>query len=413
VRLMVDFRGRTGPFEVESSVDMENMEAIIDATLNTVRNSIVSTLASNEVEVYTNFQTESNIEVDPIEGGGYDIAVVQRYSGTIDEHDNEGDERGRLHISVLPEGGRTKVELQDDVMREDKETENKPIGSAGTTKGITKPLEMIRGNPEKVALGYGPPHPLDDIEPTSVDEEIPSMSNTEIVDLFSEWITECIRRTQVAAINDEHGFYVDGANNVVGVVEGTGSRIHYPAHNMSAVRAKFHTHPKFSSAAIPSAPDINSATATQVGTVHMLSITGASTFFYYDEERYREFLDKASPEHDTDPQLKPVKQAPLTAYKVIDADRIGDKETYIDAYVSEMKRILDLNLDMKEDIIDSLGLHGNIEQMLRSNVRETHDDMVERLGDDDDEIIEGISEAIDERGKALQTSRHIVPTMDT
>lgn len=401
---MVEFRGRDADFSGDADVVGKN--AKIDAPVETVINSMVSLFMSDEVTAFENFQTSVDVELERADDGSAKVSLVQRFSGVGREHEKEGEERGRLEVKLLNVDDGTRIELTDELIREDNETDQSQLSSEDETEGTEKPIEVVKEMPEKVALGYGPTHPLDDIPPRSVDDL--SGVATTVVDKFRPWIAETVRKTHEGKFPGEHGFYVDGAGNVVGVVEGSRQKIKYPPHNTSYTKAKFHTHPKLSSIAAPSEADIYSATSTSVGTVHMLSFSGAQTQFYYDRDEFERARDSLGEEAVPDTAFRPLKSVFVTAYKVIDADRIKDKDNYISNYFDEVRRIMRLNKDFKMDIIEANRNDNQVEAFIRDDVRSTFDSITSMYDKDDNKVKEAIETSIDDRGKALQLSRHSV-----
>jgi hypothetical protein len=114
----------------------------------------------------------------------------------------------------------------------------------------------------------GGEYPVDDIKPNSVSKEYNNESYPEeIINDFGAWIQVCLYKT--LRDGKEYGFYVEGNNNVVGVIEGKESKISFPGEGYGTIPIKLHTHPRKNSFAFPSVTDLRSITGVGREDSHM------------------------------------------------------------------------------------------------------------------------------------------------
>ena len=208
-------------------------------------------------------------------------------------------------------------------------------------------LTWVESNQERVTLGYGPDHPLDDIKPLAVGSNYVPRDDRNIVDNFSEWLVTLVENT--AASTNEHAFYVDENNNAIGVISGGRSSVRYPSAKPGEVALSAHTHPTIKSLAFPSETDLktNSFRCTE-DSVEMIALANAHTnFILSDEADNDDRPDGATATY-------PFNQTPVVLIKQDEAQTEREVQQHHRDQADKIKVMLDQQLQHKRRGIDSV-----------------------------------------------------------
>lgn len=150
-------------------------------------------------------------------------------------------------------------------------------------------IGFIEDNPEKVTLGYGPEHPLEDIEPDSIPRDSPISNPEWATETLRNWMVESIERTRDTG--NEHAFYVDNNYNVVGIIEGFAKKVELPSEEDDSELFFFHTHPSLDAPVVPSGNDMrhNHRFIREEG-IDCIGFAHESTYFWDDDDA--EYLNR-------------------------------------------------------------------------------------------------------------------------
>ena len=202
-------------------------------------------------------------------------------------------------------------------------------------------LEWLLDNQERVTLGYGPEHPLDNIAPLSVSDDYIAKDDRNIVQNFGDWLREIVADT--AMTSNEHAFYVDENNNSIGVIAGGRSSVRYPSSMPGATSVSAHTHPTIKSIAFPSETDLKTnAHRASDDAVEMVICANAHTNLIYEGEREMdEVPNNATAEY-------PFTEAPVMVVKRERALTEGEIERHHENQADKIRKMLDQQLDLKD-----------------------------------------------------------------
>jgi len=208
-------------------------------------------------------------------------------------------------------------------------------------------LKWVKENQERVTLGYGPDHPLDDINPLAVSDTYNPRQDRNLVDNFSRWLQVITEATAMSS--NEHAFYVDGNNNSIGTIAGGRTRVTYPASSPGDVSVSAHTHPTVKSLGFPSETDLNTmAFRCTDNSVSMIVVGNAHSNFVFDRDQD----DMDRPEMATADY--PFTEVPVTLIKQDDADTEYEIQSHHRDQADKIKTILDQQLQHKRRGIDSV-----------------------------------------------------------
>jgi len=309
-------------------------------------------------------------------------------SGLLGTKDFDEDETIGLFVTTVRESGSGVDITIENTLKDPKDLESdipdfmKERDFDRAVEIENKILEYIRDNPKKVSLGYGPTHPLDEIEPVSKPPDYDINSTDQAINDFNNWIKEAIKRTEenlaMSTSHNEHGFYVDSANNTVGIVEGSRKHISYPPRVQSEVLLGMHTHPQLESAAVPSKADILSFMAQGKNAYNIIASASNITWIYNNKERWEDAKENI-PDSIHESQFRPFNSAPAVMVKNIDADLIPDVDEYIKQYRIHIQDIIEQQFDHKHRVI-----------------------VGEMRGAADDDIVEAILDRLEDSEQALK-----------
>ena len=208
-------------------------------------------------------------------------------------------------------------------------------------------LDWVEQNQERVTLGYGPDHPLDDIKPLAVGSNYVPRDDRDVVQNFSEWVRTVVENTAVSS--NEHAFYVDENNNVIGVISGGRSSVKYPAAKPGMVSISAHTHPTVKSLAFPSETDLktNAFRCTEES-VEMIALANAHTNFTFDGKDGSDVAPEgARAEY-------PYTEVPVVLIKQDEAETTQEVRQHHSDQFDKIKVMLDQQLQHKRRGIDSV-----------------------------------------------------------
>lgn len=208
-------------------------------------------------------------------------------------------------------------------------------------------LEWIKRNRKRVTLGYGPDHPLDDINPLAISETYVPRDDRDIVDNFSEWLRVITEDTAMSS--NEHAFYVDENNNSIGVISGGRSSVEYPASQPGETSVSAHTHPTLKSLGFPSETDLrtNAFRCTE-DSVEMIVVANSHSNFTLE----RETGDDESPEGGV--AEYPFTEVPVAIVKNDEADTEREVKIHHRDQAGKIKTMLDQQLQHKKRGIEQV-----------------------------------------------------------
>jgi hypothetical protein len=208
-------------------------------------------------------------------------------------------------------------------------------------------FEWVLDNKKRVTLGYGPEHPLDDIQPLSVSDDYDPSQDDDIVGNFSNWLRTLVAATAISS--NEHAFYVDENNNSIGVIAGGRTSVRYPSALPGETTLSAHTHPTIKSIAFPSSTDLSTnAFRCTDNSVEIIVSANAHTNLLYDR----------SPQESNHPEGAaaeyPFTEAPVVLVKREQALTEGEIEDHHASQSQKIKKMMDQQLDLKKQGIDSV-----------------------------------------------------------
>jgi len=208
-------------------------------------------------------------------------------------------------------------------------------------------LTWVENNQERVTLGYGPDHPLDDIKPLAVGSSYVPREDRNIVDNFSEWLGTIVKTTAISS--NEHAFYVDENNNCIGVISGGRSSVKYPSSKPGETSISAHTHPTIKSLAFPSETDLktNAFRCTE-DSVEMIALANAHTNFILSGDATSDDRpDGATANY-------PYTEVPVVLIKQDKAETEREVQQHHSNQADKIKVMLDQQLQHKRRGIDSV-----------------------------------------------------------
>lgn len=326
---MVRIDARFNHKENEEWILNENEEAgyvVVNAKKQAAANSISSFLKSDVTKKYLTY-SESILIDEKKNEGNIILSLTVEGKQILGSDPPEETDWG----SVVIQGKDKKAEIVSllDFPSREPIINSDPIMPSSET--LKKELfDFIRENQMRVSLGYGPQHPLDNIQPVSGLEDISKRSMKHQMNALRNWIKSAATKT--INTGNEYGFYVDARGNVVGMIEGTTRQISYPPMELGRVPFRFHTHPSLKALSFPSKQDIASAITVGGDKPCEMIVNPNYHHMFYDRQ---ELLNRR-----TNPEYYisyPFKKAPATHYRLHQDWSDEKRNDYYDKIKPELK----------------------------------------------------------------------------
>jgi len=388
---MVTFRGRSqgkGNGDIEVSISPDSKTVFIGADLKPVSMAVEAFFKSDEAPKVSSHQVSAKFgfEGDRLLRRLFTITQYKDDDDLLDPEMEEENIDSVIRVLCQKDGEGTRITISGEASKGEFDFS----GELSTVEGIAESMaDFIYVNREKVVLGYGPQHPLENIEPTTITEdEIPN-SHKEAIETFRPWMNEVLNRSRVT--RNEQAFFNDWGNNTVGVVEGKSNTVPFPHTLVGELNFAAHTHPNIKSAPVPSTGDIQMMTAQRTGTFHCI-MRGLYNTYYSpsgrDEQEIQEMIEKGSTAYNT------FDKTSVATFEVVSGNRVTDIDSYIKEYFDVVEEIIrkDKVLAVEQIESHSDGLADKIVELSIDRVIDTAEMLMDNVGEGTEGALRGAYE---------------------
>ena len=345
---MVDFFSSRMPAQMRQyiiSADREGGKLLLQAEPDRIRDAVSYWLDSSKTNRYT--IAGDTIESRVAEEGGLFLTSATLYTGGGLLRNDEPETFDDVVVSrVQRKDAGSLLGVEADFPQSLKEVGfgDSNYNEEAIVEGI---LDWVGQNKERVTLGYGPNHPLDNIDPLAVGSNYVPRGDMDIVENFSNWLVTVVENT-VASTN-EHAFYVDENNNTIGVIGGGRSSVKYPSAKPGETSVSAHTHPTIKSLAFPSETDLktNAFRCTEESVEMIALANGHSNFILPQDEVREETPEGATAEY-------PYSEVPVVLIRQNEEQDESEIKRYHRAQSGKIRTMLDQQLQHKRQGIDSV-----------------------------------------------------------
>jgi hypothetical protein len=338
---MTKFSTKRAPEEWSEGFNLKTGEMVVSADYKQVSSSVQFLLLSGG---FNKFSVMANIGVDIGKREGVNFMAVKITPNSLSS-DLVGPE-DEIKIATIKIENVKSPGTKITIFTEFGETLKERIKAISTIKDVDKEFKrrvflFIRNNKDRVSLGYGPNHPLENIHPEILPRDFQVNKPEDVYSNLGNWMVETHRRTFVN--NLEYAFYLDGNMNVVGIIEGDNRSVRYPGSAVGSVKVSCHTHPTIESISFPSTTDISSAASR-------LDDNGISIIIN----------SNGSPVINNDIQNR----VPVM-FMQKEEGFYGDAKEYYDSISGRMERFIEEQMEHKENLIHRYREEGTGENILQ------------------------------------------------